>query len=113
MQTLLDEGLPAAEVAGRAVEALSGCLVVSDAPSADQKWLDTLAEAANVALIVTVRHYYEALNVACRRLTTSATAEASGQLSSGLLGKDVAKPNRNEGSFWGANFWPAAIPCTG
>lgn len=68
MEMLLRSGLPAAEVARRAAAALDGRLVVSDARGADQKWLDRLAEAAGVACIATVRHHYEALNVACRRL---------------------------------------------
>lgn len=90
METLLDQGHPASEVADRTTLALRGCLVVSDAPGADQKWLDSLAEAANIDRIVTVRHYYEALNVAFRPLMARVAEGASGHLSADALTKDIA-----------------------
>ncbi|WP_143018167.1 hypothetical protein [Belnapia rosea] len=55
IETLRREGLPAAEVAWWAASSLRGLLVVSDAPSADQQWLNRLAEAADIDRIATIR----------------------------------------------------------
>lgn len=90
METLLREGLPATEVARRAADALKGRLVVSDAPGADQKWLDRLTEVAGMPSIATVRHHHEALNVACRRLNVLLAGGAPDRAWSDALVRETA-----------------------
>jgi hypothetical protein len=64
---LAASGVPAANVARRLHDALAGCEIHSDAPEADQIWLDALMRTAGLQR-PTVLHVYDALRDAFRPL---------------------------------------------
>jgi hypothetical protein len=88
--TLLREGVPAMVAAERALQALRNRLVVSDAPSAEQLWLDRLAEAVGIPRIAEVRHYYSALNTVCSPLNGLFTRGSPGCATGRALLRETA-----------------------